>query len=317
MDLLQKRIIFVGGKGGVGKSTTASALAYLLSTKGNRVLLVSTDPAHNIGDVFHVQAKKEIVRIHDTLDLLEIDSHNESKRYINSVKENLKGLVKATMIDEVNRQIDLASASPGADEAALFDRITSLILTERHRYDKIVFDTAPTGHTLRLLTLPELMNVWINGLLERRKKVQDNYTQLLNDGEPIEDPIYEKLQERKKKFTAVRDVLLDSAITGYAFVLNAERLPILETKKAVHTLSHHQIHVSTVIVNKIIPAHADGAFMQRRRECEQPYLEEIHTSFTKQQVITLPLFEHDISTLTHLQAFSTILEEAFSMYVNK
>ncbi|WP_110113332.1 ArsA family ATPase [Bacillus sp. CGMCC 1.16541] len=316
MEILHKKIIFVGGKGGVGKSTTASSIAYLLSTKGKRVLLVSTDPAHNIGDVFHVQPKEDIVSIQPNLDLLEIDSTKESKRYISTVKDNLRGLVKATMIDEVNRQIDLASASPGADEAALFDRITSLILSERHHYDTIVFDTAPTGHTIRLLTLPELMNVWINGLLDRRKKVQDHYSQLLNDGEPIEDPIYEKLQERKKKFTAVRDVLLDLSLTGYTFVLNAERLPILETKKAVQTLAHHHIHVSTIIVNKVIPSHADGSFMHKRRECEQPYLDEIQATFTAQQVISLPLFEHDISTFNHLQTFSSIVDNQFSVYSN-
>ncbi|WP_417900338.1 ArsA family ATPase [Bacillus haimaensis] len=307
MQSTHKKIMFVGGKGGVGKSTTASAIALKLSNEHKKVLLVSTDPAHNVGDIFHVCPKDSILRINDHLSLLEINPQTESKRYISEVKDNIKGLVKATMLNEVYRQIDLASASPGADEAALFDKITSIILDELINYDHIIFDTAPTGHTIRLLTLPELMNVWISGLLEKRRKVQDNYTQLLNDGEPIEDPIFEKLQTRKQKFAKVRDVLLDSAITEYTFVLNAERLPIIETEKAIAVLEKNDILVSTIIVNKVIPSHADGDFMKNRRDNEAQYLQQITHKFQKQEIIHIPLFEHDISSINHLEAYADVL----------
>lgn len=305
--LFNYRIMFIGGKGGVGKSTTASAIAQLLSEQSKKVLLVSTDPAHNIGDIFHVKPKDSVMPINQFLCLLEINPQTESKRYIEEVKTNLKGLVKATMVQEVHRQIDLASASPGADESALFDKITSIVLEEYHAYDHIIFDTAPTGHTIRLLTLPELMNVWISGLLEKRRKVQQNYTQLLNDGEPVEDPIFEKLQARKEKFAKVRDILLDNNKTGYAFVLNAERLPILETKKAIDLLVKHNMDVSTVFVNKVIPDHADGIFMENRRGNERPYIQQIHQLFSKQEIIKTPLFEHDISTVEHLKKYAGTL----------
>ncbi len=305
--LFNHKIMFIGGKGGVGKSTTASAVAHLLSEESKKVLLVSTDPAHNIGDIFHVKPKDKVLSINAYLHLLEINPQSESKRYIEEVKTNLKGLVKATMVEEVHRQIDLASASPGADEAALFDKITSLVLEEYDSFDHIIFDTAPTGHTIRLLTLPELMNVWISGLLEKRKKVQQNYTQLLNDGEPVEDPIFEKLQARKQKFLKVRDILLDQKKTSYAFVLNAERLPILETKKAIDILEKQNMNVSTVYVNKVIPDHADGVFMENRRENERPYIQEIHEIFRKQKITKIPLFEHDISNVEHLRRYADTL----------
>ncbi|MEA3319322.1 MAG: ArsA family ATPase [Bacillota bacterium] len=311
--LFNCKIMFIGGKGGVGKSTTASAIAHLLSEEGKKVLLVSTDPAHNIGDIFHVKPKDKILSIDTYLNLLEINPQSESKRYIEEVKTNLKGLVKATMVEEVHRQIDLASASPGADEAALFDKITSLVLEEYNSFDHIIFDTAPTGHTIRLLTLPELMNVWISGLLEKRKKVQQNYSQLLNDGEPVEDPIFEKLQSRKQKFVKVRDILLDQKKTGYAFVLNAERLPILETKKAIDMLEKQNMDVSTVFVNKVIPDHADGVFMNNRRENERPYIKQIHEIFHKQEIIKTPLFEHDISNIGHLRKYAYTLTNHFTM----
>ncbi|MFE8699218.1 ArsA family ATPase [Cytobacillus sp. FJAT-54145] len=309
MTFLQKKIYFVGGKGGVGKSTSSAAFAYLLSQKGRKVLLVSTDPAHNTGDLFHVELDGRVTAVLPGLDILEINSEQESKNYIETVKDNLKGLVKATMINEVHRQIDLAATSPGAEEAALFDRITSIILEEGNHYDSIVFDTAPTGHTLRLLTLPELMGVWMDGLLQRRQKVNDNYNQWMSDGDPIEDPIYEKLQERKRRFMKVREVLLNQGLTEYIFVLNAERLPILETSKAINTLSQHQLNVNTVIVNKLIPDEADGSFMARRRENEQSYKLEIEEVFNKQNRILIPLLEHDISNLDHVQIISEYIEK--------
>lgn len=311
--IFKHKIMFIGGKGGVGKSTTASAIAQLLSETSKKVLLVSTDPAHNIGDIFHVKPKDNIYPINKYLHILEINPHSESKRYIEEVKTNIKGLVKATMIEEVHRQIDLASSSPGADEAALFDKITSLILEEYDLFDHIIFDTAPTGHTIRLLTLPELMNVWISGLLEKRRKVQQNYTQLLNDGEPVDDPIFDKLQLRKQKFVKVRDILLDRKKTGFAFVLNAERLPILETKKAIDMLDTHNMDVSTVFVNKVIPDYADGTFMKNRRENERPYLQQIHEIFSKQEIIKTPLFEHDINSEEHLRKYAASILSSSSL----
>ncbi|MBT2682464.1 ArsA family ATPase [Bacillus sp. ISL-37] len=317
MDMLEKKIYFIGGKGGVGKSTTSAAMALLLAQKGKKILLVSTDPAHNTGDLFHRNLSGgKIERATENLDVLEIDSEQESRNYINGVKGNLKGLVKATMLEEVNRQIDMAASSPGAEEAALFDKITSLILEEIANYDGIVFDTAPTGHTIRLLTLPELMGVWMDGLLERRKKVNENYAQWMNDGEIVEDPLYEKLNERKNRFKRVREILLDDTKTQYVFVLNAERLPILETAKAIDTLHEHGIHVNSIVVNKVIPDEADGRFMEQRRTNERVYLDEIKDKFKNQRQIFLPLLEHDISSLATLELISGLLGKQIDYHLN-
>ncbi len=165
-----KKILFIGGKGGVGKSTSASAIAWKLAAAGKKTLLISTDPAHNLGDIFSVKIGGEARRIVPNLYALEIDPEYETTKYINSVKANIKGVVHSSMADEVYRQLDTAKASPGADEAALFDKLISIIIEGSEDYDHLVFDTAPTGHTIRLLTLPELMGVWIEGMLKKRKK---------------------------------------------------------------------------------------------------------------------------------------------------
>ncbi len=307
-DLHQNKILFVGGKGGVGKSTSSAAIAVAFARAGHKTLVVSTDPAHNLGDIFHKKINHEKTTLEENLWGIEVDPNRESKRYIEGVKDNLQGLVKSKMVEEVHRQIDMASASPGADEAALFDRLISIILEEADEFDKIIFDTAPTGHTIRLLTLPELMSVWIDGMLERRKKINDNYTELLNDGEPIDDPIYEILQKRKEKFSAVRKIILDERQTGFVFVLIPERLPILETQQAIKQLDKHHLHIKTLIVNKVLPDHADGEFLQKRRKQEQDYLNQIKESFSNQQTVNVPLFEEDVADMDKLSIFASHLQ---------
>ena len=309
MDVLTKSIIFVGGKGGVGKSTSAAAIAWKSAKDGNKTLLISTDPAHNVGDIFNQEIGGKTKKLAQNLFALEIDPEIETDKYIKNVKANIKGAVHSSMMEEVHRQLDTAKASPGADEAALFDKLIHIILEERQNFDKLVFDTAPTGHTIRLLTLPELMGVWIEGLLEKRKKTNENYSQLLNDGEPREDPIYDVLRERQERFSKARDILLDEKETGFIFVLNPERLPILETKKALELLHKYHLHVKTLIVNKILPEEADGEFLLERKKHEKKYVELIEQTFTKQQLIYIPLFRQDIISKTQLELFSEHFEE--------
>ncbi|ANU26567.1 ArsA family ATPase [Planococcus versutus] len=309
MDVLSKKIIFVGGKGGVGKSTSAAAIAWKSAEAGNKTLLISTDPAHNVGDIFNQEIGGKIKAIADNLYALEIDPEIETDAYIKTVKANIKGTVHSSMMEEVNRQLDTAKASPGADEAALFDKLIHIILEERKNFDKLIFDTAPTGHTIRLLTLPELMGVWIEGLLEKRRKTNENYSQLLNDGEPREDPIYDVLRERQKRFSKARDLLLDEKETGFIFVLNPERLPILETQKAIELLHNYDLHVKTLIINKVLPEEADGEFLMERKKHEKKYMHQIEETFSKQKLVYVPFFSQDIISKKQLELFSSFFKE--------
>lgn len=310
MEILHKKIIFVGGKGGVGKSTSSAALALQSAQKGYKTLLISTDPAHNIGHIFERKVGGETTKIADHLYALEIDPEKETKKYIKTVKENIQGVVQPTMMEEVHRQLDTAQASPGADEAALFDKLITIILEESADFDKLVFDTAPTGHTIRLLSLPELMGIWIQGLLEKRHKTKENYAKLLHDGEPIDDPIFEVLKERQARFKQAREIMLDDKQTGFIFVLNPEQLPILETKNAIRMLDKYHLHVKTLIVNRVLPNDDEGEFFKQRKKHEQKYVEKIQQTFADKQLFFVPFFSHDIINVQQLEKFSTYLVES-------
>jgi arsenite-transporting ATPase len=307
-ELVKKKILFFGGKGGVGKSTSASATALFASGQGLKTLLVSTDPAHNTGHIFNQTIGRKEKKISDQLYALEIDPQHESHLYIKRVKENIREIVQPQMMQEIDRQIDIAQAAPGADEAALFDRIVEIIEEGQVNYDLIIFDTAPTGHTLRLLSLPELMGVWIEGMLQRRQKANELHRMWIGEEEdPGKDPIYEILMKRKNKFAKAREVLLNSEVTAFVFVLNPEKLPILETEKAVQTLEKYGVPTHFLIVNRVLPERVIDPFLVKRKEQEKKYIQTIKDSFPKHQKIYIPMLEEDIQGVESLEEIKKFL----------
>lgn len=299
--LLDRRILFFGGKGGVGKTTLASAVALLAAERGLRTLLVSTDPAHSTGDILEAEVRPEPTEILPGLSVMEIDPEREADRYIAGVKARIEQVTPPRLVAEVERQIDLARVTPGAAEAAIFDRFTRIMESALGPYDRLVFDTAPTGQTLRLLSLPELMATWIGGLISRRRKVGAmermwrTVAGAAAGGERDRpDPVLEALEERKARFLRAREVLTDGARTAFAFVIIPERLPILETARGVEALSRHGIPVGGVVVNRLLPTEAEGAFLERRRAREEAYVRTIDETFHGYPRIRVPLADGDV-----------------------
>src|SRR5262245_29069247 len=166
-QLIDKRVLFFGGKGGVGKTTCASAVALWASRAGKRVLLVSTDPAHSTADIFGIAVGGAESEILPSLFALEIDSAAEAKQYIADVRARATALFGPGATKAL-QQIDLAGSMPGIEDAALFDRISRIVADQAGEYDLVIFDTAPTGHTMPLLRMPEAMTAWLRALAQSR-----------------------------------------------------------------------------------------------------------------------------------------------------
>jgi len=278
--LSDARIQFFGGKGGVGKTTLAAAHAVAFADSGARTLLISTDPAHSTSDVLATPLGADPQQVEGPLWAMEIDPAHEADRYVADVKARIQDTTPPRLWQEVERQIDVARVSPGAQEAALFERVARLLETEAAAYDRVIFDTAPTGQTLQLLSLPEMMQAWMAGLIGRRKKL--NAIAKIWKGRrgpageargQADDPVLAALEARHERFVRARAVLTDRAQTVFNFVVLPEQLPILETERAVATLDRYQVPVGTVFVNRVLPERAEGAFLAQRREREHGYLE--------------------------------------------
>lgn len=298
-----KKIIFFGGKGGVGKTSCSSAFAIKRAQQGNKVLLVSTDPAHSVSDLLNVTIGDNIVKIKENFYAYEIDAQLESERYINSIRKNFKKILSPVILENLKKQLDAASVSPGAHESALFDKMIELIIEEENDYDYIIFDTAPTGHTLRLLSLPEILGAWINSLMKKRRKslkLKSMINNIYKKENKTEDPIIEILNRRKKTMEKARKIMVDDKKLSFMFVLNAEKLPIEETKKAISMLNKYKIPVSHLVVNKILPDNNLDDFWQYKKAKETKYLKIIE-GITSNPIFKIPLFKNDMDDVTIME----------------
>jgi len=296
-----KKFIFFGGKGGVGKTTCSSAFSKCCAKTGDKTLVVSTDPAHSLADILGISIGPEIKLIEENLYGIEIDAELESKKYSERIKAQMTTGISPVIIEEIQRQIDAANISPGSEEAAIFDKFVEIVEEKGHEFDRIIFDTAPTGHTLRLLSLPELLGGWVDSLIGKRKQAL-GLMKILHSGDKIKkeeiekDPILSILGKRKEKFEKARNILIDSETMEFIFVINPEKLPILETKKAVDILTKYRIPVGGVIVNRTIPEEfcKDNEFWRKRKTVERQYMDIINNEFKDKILTVLPLLDEDV-----------------------
>lgn len=309
---MKSKIFFFGGKGGVGKTTCSAAFALSSARRGLRTLLVSTDPAHSTSDIFDKEIGNDIANILPGLDALEIDGERESMQYMQRVRANLAQIVSPVIVEQINRQIDASAISPGTEEAALFDRMVELINEEAANYDRIVFDTAPTGHTVRLLSLPDLLGAWLETLISKRNKAISLMSMAEHNGASDkrameEDEVLKVLRRRQEGILRAKAVLTDGRRVSFVFVINAEKLPIDETEKAVAMLDKYGIKVDGIIVNKLLPCDMQDSFWKCRKEQESQYLGVIRDKFRGKRIFEIPLMSEDMKA-SNLERMADVLE---------
>ncbi|RAX58386.1 hypothetical protein CCZ01_02930 [Helicobacter monodelphidis] len=301
MSVALPKIVFIGGKGGVGKSTLASAFATFTASQNKKTLLVSTDPAHNLKDIFTFKPSPTAIQIDKNLFILEIDPFKEVQEYVDSVATATKSFITAKSYHMMDSYYENIKESGVAQESALFDRLIRIITQEE--WGQIVIDTAPTGHTLRLFALPKVLRSWSQTLLSEQEK--SSHLEGIVGHIEGKNILKDRIEERYLIYTKFFNQLHNPQECGIIFVLNPEFLPIQETQRAVESLKKENLKPYAIIVNKIPPPSQDS-FFQERFEMSEKYLQQIEQQFQSFLLIKIPLKPYDI---LHKQGLNEIVKE--------
>ena len=322
--------IFVGGKGGVGKTTTSCCLSLQLAKVRKKVLIVSTDPAHNLSDAFAQKFSKDPTAVngYENLFCMEIDPEvnmgDELGEAMGAVGEEGGGLASLMQ--------DLVKAVPGIDEAMSFAELMKQV--QSMDYDVIVFDTAPTGHTLRLLAFPTTIGTAMDKILSLKNKFAGMIPQMaamMGGNMPSEEMMMGKLEAMREVIERVNLTFKDPAKTTFVCVCIPEFLSLYETERLVQELTKFDIDTHNIVVNQVLFPDKDADELATWYEAEKPklsgeaqellgkllarkrmqdkYVNQIWDLYEDFHVVLMPLLNHEVRGSTKLEAFSTFLVE--------
>jgi arsenite-transporting ATPase len=326
--LMSSKFIMFGGKGGVGKTSCAASSAIWAAEHGRSTLVISTDPAHSLADSLGVELSPgiptPIVSI-ENLTALEINPEGDMENFKELLNMNpmgdvdmdgmMGGMMQGLGMSEIG---DLASMSPpGIDETLAFAKVLEFIETD-HDYSLIIFDTAPTGHTLRFLSLPETLSGWIGKLLKLRLKLGGIFSSIKNffkreEKEDKEDNTLEMLEKLNDSITRAKEDLTDPSLTSFIIVMIPEEMAITETGRLLNQLIKYEIPNSNIVVNQLFPQEKELCdFCSSRRKMQQKNLKKIREIFGYnfgKSIIEVPLFKGEIREFEKLREMGKYLIE--------
>ncbi|KAF3491427.1 arsenical pump-driving ATPase [Arthroderma uncinatum] len=318
LDQKTLRWIFVGGKGGVGKTTTSCSLAIQLSKVRKSVLLISTDPAHNLSDAFGQKFGKEarLIDGYDNLSAMEIDPNGSIQDLMASGggaeggDDPMGGFGLGGMMQ------DLAFSIPGVDEAMSFAEVLKQV--KSLSYEVIVFDTAPTGHTLRFLQFPTVLEK----ALSKLSQLSGQFGPMLNSvlgargglpgGQNLDD-VLSKMESLRETIAEVNSQFKDADMTTFVCVCIAEFLSLYETERMIQELTSYHIDTHCIVVNQLLFPGKDSACQQcgARRKMQRKYLNEIEELYEDFNVVRMPLLVEEVRGREKLENFSEMLMHPF------
>jgi arsenite/tail-anchored protein-transporting ATPase len=287
------RILLFTGKGGVGKTTVAAATAVRAARAGQRTLITSTDPAHSLADSFGLELGDRVSEIAPNLWAEQIDAQARLEQNWRDIQEHVISLLNWMGVDTV--EAEELSVIPGLDE------IFSLTDMRRHvesgKYDLLVIDCAPTAETLRLLSLPEVMNWYIERIFPIQRGVVKTIRPVLTrvTTMPIpDDRIFNAVMRLHRNLEAVRKLLVDERQSSVRLVVNAEKMVIAEARRTYTYLSLFGYRVDAVIANRIIPDDVTDPYFVKWKEIQAEHLITIRDSFQPVPILTARLFDQEI-----------------------
>jgi len=302
------RMVMFGGKGGVGKTTCAAASAIWAARRGYSTLIVSIDPAHSLSDSFGFSIGNRVVEVGEVpgLSALEIDP-SEALR-----EADVRAAPSVPLLDQFGLAELSSLTIPGMDEAMAFVKMVECM--ERGDYDLVVFDTAPTGHTLRFLSLPDFLDSWVGTVLKIRMKLSHIFNIFKGlfsrgrEGEEFEDA-YKKLERVKGLIEKAKAVLKDPSQTSFVLVTIPEAMAVAESERALEALAEYEIPVRYVVVNQVVPEGVECELCRARRAMQLRWLGEMRSSeaFKGLEIIEVPLFDREVRGVADLERFAEYL----------
>jgi arsenite-transporting ATPase len=300
------KLIIFGGKGGVGKTSCAIATALSLS-ENFKTLLISTDPAHSVSDCLEQQIGFKVVKVDGlpNLSAIEVVADEALVSFKTEHRSELKKLLEtSTNLDSEDIDEMLALSIPGIDEVMSFKTIIDFI--EEGLYDKYVVDTAPTGHALRLISSPKLLDEWIKVAARMRWKYRYMITAF--SGSYQQDNVDAFLLNLKKTVKRIENILKDGEKCEFIPVCIPEAMAIMETGRLLSDLSKSEIFARQIIVNNVMVS--DGCdFCKSRKAGQLPYLQEISKTFINLNKVEVPIFAEEIKGLEALNKLRGFLFE--------
>ncbi len=315
------RYLFLGGKGGVGKTALAGAAGYYLAeTLGRRVLISSTNPVHSLSSLFGQDLwKKGIQPIKGTRNLsaIEIDISATIARYKAEIRERLVQFLKfADVPVDIEPFIEIATTNPAFEESAMFDDMVSLMLNEK--FDIYIFDTAPVAHTYRLLGMSKVYDLWLRKMIKSREETLSLRVKLSFRRDKIaeqlkKDPLLLVLLDTAKKTAKARELLTDSSKTAFFFVTLPLALPIAVIERFITWIETFKIPIGGVLVNEVIPSSDQGAiplspYVANRIGEQRGYLQQIKQKFPGMVRAQIPLYEKEVNGVEMIARMSNSLE---------
>ena len=287
------RVILFTGKGGVGKTTVAAATAVRAAGLGERTLVMSTDPAHSLADSFEVGIASEPTAIAPNLWGQQIDAQERLEDNWREIQDYMVQLMNWAGTETI--QAEELTVIPGLDEIfALIDVKTHV---EGGAYDCLVVDCAPTAETLRLLSLPEIMNWYIERIFPVERKVVKAVRPIVSrmTSLPIAgDQVFEAVERLHRNLDAVKGILTDEKVSSVRLVLNPEKMVISEARRTYTYLGLFGYRVDAVVVNRVLPPDVVDPYFGKWKDIQAEHLATVHESFEPVPILTARLFDREM-----------------------